>query len=49
MDMFLHTRLFKKLNFIHTDHSSHVETVVLLERIFIEKHILKGKIIGEYE
>lgn len=26
----------------------HVETVVLLERIFIEKHILKGKIVGEY-
>ena len=31
-DKFPHTRLLKKIIFIHTNHSSHCEAVVLLEK-----------------
>ena len=35
-----HIRDFlKKLNFIHTDHSSHCETVALLSKLDVDKHI----------
>lgn len=39
IDIFPHTRLFKKLNFIHTDHSSHAETVALLSKLNTEHHL----------
>ena len=35
MDILSHTTLLKILNFIHTDHSSHQETVVLIYGLII--------------
>jgi 23S rRNA (uracil1939-C5)-methyltransferase len=37
--MFPHTRLLKNINFIHTDHSSHVEVITLLSKLDSRKYI----------